>query len=68
MFKEDIQLVTTEDATIFSHPSLIQFFTALIGASVLNFHAFALRSLSGNPPDVEKLISELLREKKRGSK
>ena len=71
MFEEDIQLVTTEDATIFSHPSVIQFFTALIGASVLNFHvynAFILLSSLGNPPDVEKLISEFLKEKKRGSK
>ena len=70
MFEEDIQLVTTEDATIFSHPSVIQFFTALIGASVLDFHvynAFTLLSSLGNPPDVENLISEFLKEK-RGSK
>ena len=33
IFEEDVQFVSTTDATIFSHSAVIQFLSALIGAS-----------------------------------
>ena len=34
-YEEDVQLVTTADASIYSHPKVIQLLTSLITASML---------------------------------
>lgn len=36
-FFEDVQLVTTEDANVYSHSKVVQFLTALVTASTFSF-------------------------------
>ena len=65
IFEEDVQFVSTTDATIFSHSAVIQFLSALIGASkytlICSTRIFVCTChCVGNPPQIDKVISEFL--------
>ena len=62
---EDVQFVSTTDATIFSHSAVIQFLSALIVASkytlICSTRIFVCTChCVGNPPQIDKVISEFL--------